>query len=96
MTAAAGLGVYFTRVGLDNADKLASVIGVFVAVAGLAAAVYGLIAEPKSSDGRQNGPNSPARPSASASASGERSIAIGGDNTGIASTGDGATNTQPR
>ncbi|WP_155127414.1 hypothetical protein [[Actinomadura] parvosata] len=32
----------------------------------------------------------------SASASGQRSIAIGGDNSGIASTGDNATNVQMR
>ncbi|MFI6740533.1 hypothetical protein ACIBI9_47080 [Nonomuraea sp. NPDC050451] len=35
VAALVGLGVYFARVGLDDADKLASVIGVFVAVAGL-------------------------------------------------------------
>lgn len=45
VAALVGLGVYFATVGLDEADKLASVIGVFVAVAGLGVAVYGLIAE---------------------------------------------------
>ncbi|MGW4797348.1 hypothetical protein ACWEPC_33510 [Nonomuraea sp. NPDC004297] len=43
VAALAGLGVYFWRVGLDDADKLASVIGVFVILAGLATAVHGLV-----------------------------------------------------
>jgi hypothetical protein len=45
VTAAAGLGVYFTRVGLDNADKLASVIGAFIGLAGLALTARGLLAD---------------------------------------------------
>ncbi|MFI7691653.1 hypothetical protein ACIBQ6_21475 [Nonomuraea sp. NPDC049655] len=48
VAALAGLGVYFAKVGLDRADKLASVIGVFVALVGLGAAVYGLVAERRS------------------------------------------------
>jgi hypothetical protein len=51
VAALAGLGVYFATAGLDKADKLASVIGVFIAVAGLGVAVYGLIAERRSSGG---------------------------------------------
>ncbi|XVQ89268.1 hypothetical protein ACQP2K_18185 [Microbispora siamensis] len=51
MAALAALGVYLSRVGLDKADKLASVIGLFVALAGLVVAVYGLIAERKSGGG---------------------------------------------
>lgn len=43
VAALVGLGVHLARVGLDEADKLASVIGSFVAMAGLAVAVYGLI-----------------------------------------------------
>ncbi|MFC4591849.1 hypothetical protein [Sphaerisporangium corydalis] len=42
--AVTGLSVYFATVGLENADKLASVVGALVAVAGLAVAVYGLAA----------------------------------------------------
>ncbi|GAA4101021.1 hypothetical protein [Actinomadura miaoliensis] len=42
--AVAGLGVYFAVVGLDRADKLASVVGALVAVVGLALTVYGLVA----------------------------------------------------
>ncbi|MEU8205103.1 hypothetical protein [Streptosporangium sp. NPDC049046] len=46
VVAMTGLGVYLVRVGLDAADKLASVCGLFVAVAGLGVAVYALIADP--------------------------------------------------
>jgi hypothetical protein len=42
VAALTGLVVYFARVGLDEADKLASVIGLFVAVAGLVVAIVGL------------------------------------------------------
>lgn len=91
VAAMAGLGVYFARVGLESADKLASVIGVFVGLIGLALAAYGLV------PGR-----SPAAPPAGpemrpdVSASGSRSVAIGGDNTGVVSTGDGAANVRMR
>lgn len=40
--AVAGLGVYFVLVGLENADKMASVVGVFVALVGLGLTVYGM------------------------------------------------------
>ncbi|MET8143559.1 hypothetical protein ABZU32_24935 [Sphaerisporangium sp. NPDC005288] len=53
VAAAAGLGVYFARVGLDAADKLASVIGVFVALAGLGVAVYGMVADRRAGVVRQ-------------------------------------------
>lgn len=43
LLALTGLGVYFGVVGLDRADKLASVIGAFAALAGLGLAVYGMI-----------------------------------------------------
>jgi hypothetical protein len=43
--ATAGLGVYFTTVGLDKADKLASVIGAFIGLAGLALTAYGTITD---------------------------------------------------
>ena len=43
VAAAAGLGWYFTLVGLDKADKVASVIGAFVGLAGLGVAVYGAL-----------------------------------------------------
>lgn len=82
VAALAGLGVYFTLVGLEKADKLSSVIGLFVAVAGLGVAVYGLVTDRKSSGGGEDTPHC-------VSASGERSIAIGGDNSGPVSSGDG-------
>jgi membrane protein implicated in regulation of membrane protease activity len=43
VVALTGLIIYFARVGLDKADKAASVVGGLVAVAGLAAAIYGLV-----------------------------------------------------
>jgi hypothetical protein len=39
--AVVGLGVHLALVGLDSADKIASVASLFVALAGLAVAVYG-------------------------------------------------------
>ena len=44
VTAAAGvaMGVYFADVGLGKATAVAGVIGAFVALAGLAVAVYGV------------------------------------------------------
>jgi hypothetical protein len=41
--AAVGLGVFFAVAGLDDADKLASVIGVFVGLVGLGLSVYGIV-----------------------------------------------------
>ncbi|MFJ8747494.1 hypothetical protein ACIRL2_50230 [Embleya sp. NPDC127516] len=38
-----GLGVFFAVAGLDDADKLASVIGVFVGLVGLGLSVYGIV-----------------------------------------------------
>ncbi|MEV4752593.1 hypothetical protein AB0K21_40090 [Streptosporangium sp. NPDC049248] len=87
VAALAGLGVYLSRVKLDEADKLASVIGLFVAVAGLGVAVYGVVAGRKDSGG---GTAEPDRPGVSAS--GERPV----DGGGIVSTGDGARNIQMR
>ena len=85
--ALAGLGVYFAASGLDKADKVASVIGAFVAVVSLAMSAYGLIRDRLDTGGS---------PASGMSASGERSIAVGGDNTGIASTGDDTRNRQSR
>lgn len=39
--ASAGLAWYFAAVGLDKADKLASVTGIIVGLAGLGVAIYG-------------------------------------------------------
>jgi hypothetical protein len=38
-----GLGVYLVVIGLDRADKVASVIGMFAGLAGLALAAYGVV-----------------------------------------------------
>ncbi|MEV4169445.1 hypothetical protein [Nonomuraea sp. NPDC049709] len=91
VVAMAGLGVYFVRVGLEHADKLASVIGVFVALIGLVIAVYGVVGERAGDQPVQEAEVKP-----DVSASGSRSVAIGGDNSGVISTGDGATNVQMR
>ncbi|QXJ21290.1 hypothetical protein AGRA3207_002128 [Actinomadura graeca] len=87
VAALAGMVAYSAAAGLDRADKLASVVGACVAVAGLAVAVYGLIV-----DRRAAGGDTAAR----AEGSGERSNAIGGDNNGVVSSGDGATVVQQR
>ncbi|TDB83273.1 VWA domain-containing protein [Actinomadura sp. KC216] len=42
--ALAGTGMYLAAVGLDGADRPAGMIGLFLAVAGLGVAVYGLVA----------------------------------------------------
>ncbi|WP_155342172.1 hypothetical protein [Acrocarpospora corrugata] len=85
VTALIGLGIYLSTVGLDRADKIASVIGVFVALIGLGLALWGLAAN--RGGGQQRPP---------VSASGDRSVALGGDNTGVISTGDGMSGPQPR
>ncbi|TQS31031.1 hypothetical protein [Microbispora sp. KK1-11] len=41
--AGSALAVYLSTVGLDKADKLASVIGLFVGLAGLGVGVWGLL-----------------------------------------------------
>jgi hypothetical protein len=43
VVAAVGLVVYFVGVGLDKADKLASVVGAFIGLAGLGLAGYGTV-----------------------------------------------------
>ncbi len=85
LVALSALTVYFVHVGLDDADKLASVLGLFVAVAGLWASVYGLRTERQRRDARNGRHTPPAQ---------GRSIMISGDNNGIASTGDNTTNIQ--
>lgn len=95
VAAAVGLGVYFSQVELAEADQLASVIGVFVALAGLGVALYGLLSR-RSGDASDVAAAEPGDRQAerNVTASGERSVAIGGDNSGIVSTGDGARNVQ--
>jgi hypothetical protein len=47
-------GVYLAQVGLEKADKLASVIGLFIAAAGLGVTVYGLVANREGDGVRQS------------------------------------------
>ncbi|MFI6744139.1 hypothetical protein ACIBI9_65735 [Nonomuraea sp. NPDC050451] len=87
-------------------DQRASVVGMFtgmvVGVAGLVVAVVALRAQVRADRAQPAAVATPDAPDATqktlpqVSASGERSIAIGGDNTGIVSTGDGARNVQMR
>jgi hypothetical protein len=51
--ALAGLGVYFAVVGLDKASELATVIGLPIALAGLALTGYGMIAARKVQGGEE-------------------------------------------
>ncbi|MFE3206331.1 hypothetical protein [Embleya sp. NPDC059237] len=51
-TALVGLAVYLAVVGLDEADKWASVLGLFVALAGLAVSVAGARRERPASNGQ--------------------------------------------
>lgn len=44
------LVLYLASAGLDKADKLASVLGLFIGLAGLAAAIYSLAGNRSSSD----------------------------------------------
>ncbi|BDD73502.1 hypothetical protein GCM10023177_58240 [Streptomyces violaceoruber] len=48
VVAASALGYYFSQVGLDKADKTASVVGLFIALAGLALSIYGIVEARKS------------------------------------------------
>jgi len=48
----AGLGVFLTVQSLDNADKWASVFGLFVGLAGLGVAVSGVAGARRQSDGQ--------------------------------------------
>lgn len=54
------LAFYLVLVGLDKADKVASVLALFVGLAGLGAAVYGLFGAERRRDAAH--PPKPARP----------------------------------
>ncbi|MFC4016024.1 hypothetical protein ACFOY2_53055 [Nonomuraea purpurea] len=91
---------------LEMLDQRASVVGMFtgmtVGVAGLVVAMVALRAQMRAERMQQATPATTASPEAEhkappqVSASGERSIAIGGDNSGIVSSGDGARTVQMR
>jgi hypothetical protein len=82
---------------LQVLDQRASVIGMFtgmaLGVAGLVVAVLALRAQARA-ERTPPGAEQEMRPQVSAP--GERSITIGGDNSGIVSTGDGARNVHMR
>lgn len=42
--AAIGMGAYFAAVGLDKANEVAGVLGAFTGLAGIALAIYGIVA----------------------------------------------------
>ncbi|MGW4426504.1 hypothetical protein [Streptosporangium sp. NPDC004631] len=86
VTAVAALSIYLERVGLDNADKLASVMALFVALAGLGVTVYSMIADRNGSNGEHA--------SQGASTPDERAMATGGDSSEVVSPGDGTSNIQ--
>jgi hypothetical protein len=52
----AGLGAYFAVVGLDKANQIGSLIGSFVALAGLGLSAYGIVQQ------RRTAPTVPAAP----------------------------------
>jgi hypothetical protein len=91
---------------LEVLDQRASVVGMFagmvLGMAGLVVAVVALRSQMSAERTQQATAATAASPEAAhqappqASASGERSIAIGGDNSSIVSTGDGARNVQMR
>jgi hypothetical protein len=91
---------------LEVLDQRAGVVGMFtgmaIGVAGLVIAVVALRAQVRADHAQPAGGAAPDAPAAEpettpqVSASGERSVAIGGDNSGIVSTGDGARNVQLR
>jgi hypothetical protein len=90
-----GCGMFLTGQGLDRAEKWVSLVGVFVSVAMSAAGlVLGWLSWRQASALPSAGPVSTSGPGTVGIASGERSIAAGGDITGIASTGDNAINIQ--
>lgn len=72
-----GLAVYFRAVGLDRADKTASVLGAFLGLAGLALSVYGVV-------GGRAGPSPASSPQPGGTAAGSASPSAEADpaNTG--------------
>lgn len=84
---------------LQVLDQRASVVGMFAGMAlGAAALVVAIVAlrAQLRTDHASAAAAEPQDAPPTVLASGERSIAIGGDNSGIASTGDGARNVQMR
>jgi hypothetical protein len=91
---AIGVGVVFFLIGLDKADKVASSAGLFVGVAGLGVAIYGVVLARRSTPQSptpptpQLAPQPPASQPGSTSSPGSRSVDIRGDNSGPIVMGD--------
>ncbi|MEU1729376.1 hypothetical protein [Nonomuraea sp. NPDC005692] len=86
---AGALGVIFIVLDLEQADQLASVVGVFVALAGLSISVYGVVLS-RRGDVPSTGSSPAAAPPLGAgtiTASGQRSVAVR-DNSGVIQTGN--------
>ncbi|WP_371782851.1 hypothetical protein [Streptosporangium subroseum] len=56
------MGVYFARVGLEQADQSASVIGAFIALASLALALYGTLTDRRADPTSELAPDAAATP----------------------------------
>jgi hypothetical protein len=87
---AGALGVIFIVLDLEQADQLASVVGVFVALAGLGISVYGIVLARRGevpSTGSSSAAAAPSPGTDAITASGERSVAVR-DNSGMIQTGD--------
>ncbi|MEU5859933.1 hypothetical protein ABZ815_02075 [Nonomuraea sp. NPDC047529] len=91
---AGALGTIFTVLGLEEADRLASVVGVFATLGGLVVSVYGVVLARRQGNPQRNPPSSaapsPKPPEGPFTAQGERSVAVR-DNSGVIQTGDGST-----
>ncbi|MBT2235778.1 hypothetical protein [Nonomuraea sp. NEAU-A123] len=86
---AGALGVIFIVLDLEQADQLASVVGVFVALAGLSISIYGVVLARRGEDSSPDSSPATAPPSSAGTitASGEGSVAVR-DNSGVIQTGD--------
>jgi len=79
----AGLGVFFTRVGLNEADQYASVFGVFLALIGLGVSVYSVVLARRAllpSPSPQPSPTGDAAAPTESQAPGGTQVRIGRDN----------------
>ncbi|WP_067467592.1 hypothetical protein [Actinomadura macra] len=94
VAAVVGLGVYFAVAGFRLVDTV-GIVGAVLGIAGMAMAIRAIIVERRRAEGGER-PGGGASTTTNVQASGERSVAIGGDNSGIISTGDNATNSGPR
>lgn len=81
------LGTIFIVLDLEQADQLASVVGVFVALAGLGISVYGVVLARRSSSPASSQATAPRSDIDAITEREERSVAVR-DNFGVIQTGD--------